>query len=481
MQESLDRQTSLQAPTVLQNVRHLTVDNRGPWEINYDSADAQSYSAFLQRFEPFNEYIRSIRNLRTLTWNAGPIPETLLSVLKASHPRATLKVFDFTRFHSYLDHLDRSELALSRSLALTHFRFSGKYKALAGSEFREGSAVDAHAQYNYDVFLAIVSRAPNLGYAGFVSQARRSETLPGEMSISHASISCSIKSLTLDGASLIMDHNTLSNLSKYIDLGKVETFKFSRGIPLIGYFQNAASYFTNIQHISLNLTALSYSSAREQVTKLDAIKGYLLRCAPLQTLSVWSWAKVVKVEDVLTRHGATLKTFQLHVKSLSGETADPKHVLTSTELKAIRESCPNLEDLTVDLTIGDVDHHLDITASPEFRAKLDEIALFEPPLRVVRLYTSETIISRAFFSDESPLEDTTDWGEKKAEMFVTAVWKYIYGTRTSGERRLEVKFGEWESWQRNFSPLDWRRFYQITPNERDDMISQCRVQCHKKW
>ena len=61
--------------------------------------------------------------------------------------------------------------------------------------------------------------------------------------------------------------------------------------------------------------------------------------------------------------------------------------------------------------------------------------------------------------------------------YVKAIWSQMYSSKTTGERRLDVKFGSWESAPVAGETIWW---FEVFPHQRDDMVGQCDVIVHKK-
>lgn len=57
-----------------------------------------------------------------------------------------------------------------------------------------------------------------------------------------------------------------------------------------------------------------------------------------------------------------------------------------------------------------------------------------------------------------------------------AIWELLYGGYPSGDRLLDLKFGEWETRSPMANPgLEPRTFCQVRPHERDDKAGECVV------
>lgn len=88
-----------------------------------------------------------------------------------------------------------------------------------------------------------------------------------------------LRHLTLDGFGL--SSHTLDVWGQYVDLTKLESFKCSRGLPDVSYFDEAAGVLTNLKQVSLN-----FGYQREPDMK-KAAEHYIATCSPLQSLSLW--------------------------------------------------------------------------------------------------------------------------------------------------------------------------------------------------
>ncbi|KAK5088870.1 hypothetical protein LTR05_003092 [Lithohypha guttulata] len=544
--------------SAIDHVRHLRVEYNLPWETRPDFSIPSSYTLFTERFEPFNNFIRSIRSLKSLTWNAGPLPHTLLETLKISHPKARLKIWCYKRFQSGLDYLDPSEVALANFPNLTHIKFDTRH---ARSPLRPHS--QAPNTYNHAAFRAIVSRSPSLEYAGLVLDDNA--FLPDRSVFPESDTSdhkCrSLKSLTLDGSSFQLSKESLKELSTYIDISRLETYKFSRGITRLDYFTCAASMLPNIKHLSLNFATLRNNFHDNDNTIFVPAKEYLLNCSPLETVSLWSWSGVLTVEELLNRHGATLKTLQLHEKqaSLSYDFGrSERTTLTAAQIQSLRAACPRLSDLTLDLNQENLG--FDLRTQPETLDVLEIVSHFTPPLQKLQIYFDNNGLARYLQGkltydpstglhhheldtpdedqdeDEDEVEDednnevdgrttlasstgpasthsslveltaihsplrkrarrdgntsesveSASGGMNREQVlrnYVESIWKCVFGTATTGQRSLEVKFGEVES--RSSVVVDTAKGHFLAyPHVRDDKLGECTIRkstINYKW
>lgn len=595
VQISLGKAKWVRDAEVLQNLRHLTVEPRKPY-YRYmqgqllDVEDPDLYQEFLNQLEPFNEVLRSIKNLKSLTWNAGPIPHTLLETLHYNHPRAILKVYNFSRFTPGLIQLDRSEIALSTFPNLTDFHF--RPRAAPSSLQFDWYTSDS---YLSTVFHSFIAASKSLRYAGIVypSFIHRLHNLSSneqdelDSDIKSSSRCHSLRSITLDGPNLKLTKDFLDNLNRHIDISKLESLKFSRGFTGMDYFQNAAAMLPGIKHVSLNLGVLDVhnGSGDELKVIVQAAKDYLLSCSPLQTLSLWSWELVVTVNDLVARHGQTLENLQLHEKefpvtwTLNDYSRDYRKALSIADLRSIRNSCPKLMMLTFDINLEN--GSFDLFSQPDTLEILDEIAKFRPSLPKVQIYFDTSYLRKHLAKDDEgsgnedsedndedveeeggeegsytspiPINDESNSEEQQSnsaalhgaanhdtnqetnqnttnetitttpstnatafsntdqptfagspprkrlrlrtinsvlkskpdpeevvQAYVESIWKRLHGSSSTGERLLDVKFGEWESKALGDPERFPRRFYEVCPHERDDRVGECVIKMKKK-
>ncbi|KAK5950447.1 hypothetical protein OHC33_008390 [Knufia fluminis] len=535
--ETFEREQWIQDARILSYLRYLTVEIRGHSTLPEIVSEEAEHEGFAQGLEPFNKVIARIQNLKSLTWNAGPVPYTLLETLHKYHPKAVLRVSCFDRYDGSLDHLDASETNLSRYPTLTHLRASGDATR---------SWSPTVPQYSLAAFKRIVANSQSLEYAGLVLPNNATQELEFsqtedellEKDLANRKKCRSLKSLTLDGAELKLSKGTLTELDKYIEIAHLESLKFSRGLPDVSYFENAAAMLPNLKHVSLNFSAITWTSHGSDQSLhpvLKAARDYLLGCSPLQTLSLWTWSRVITLEDLIARHGKTLTALQLHEKETFGGRGyhgeeEGRPVLSLSDVQLLRRECHNLTDLTIDLNRRC--ESPDLQAETEILQLLDVLAEFKPRLRRVQIYFNthgllELLYPRIGPELESDEEDNSDSeddpdgdeeedGEQDAAAtvsssrdklrmapakqqttqadpevllrdYVRAMWKRIYGNATTGERLLDVKFGEWESktngyvvWRHGRVVEGPRRYFEIGPHERDDHAGECHIKMRRK-
>ncbi len=482
--------TWLQDPLLLRNIRHLTLTGDLYEDSIPDSDDLTLIWA------PLVELVKRAARLTRVSFDfaSTKFPLPLLQALQTYHPKVKLYIWGYYR-EEELDHTDATEQALASSPILRGI----KCKAWVHGG---GTNIDLRTA----AFQRIVANAPNLelasfsqGHSGCVvrfpspEDRAREQEAAAKFFLKSRGPNTSIRKLVLDG--LALNKLTLVEWSKHISLPDLEDLKFSRGWPDRTYFEAAPALLTKLKHLSLNL-----SSASNQPEMPPLIEGYLATCAPLETLSLWSWMGVVSLETVL-KHGATLKKLELHERETDMSNRR-RGLLSTPDVRRIREECPRLEDLTLDLDREDadwrkdLDHHKDI---------LEELARLGSRLQRIQIYLDlgitlamasrqpqirSTITTGAEIHDSGETtDDTTNNAVTEgyrgpfkppstAEMHEHGeqLWKVIFGESTQlGPRELDIKWGEWERKLGSGRPVPWvlweqcrRRYVTVRPEERDD-------------
>lgn len=457
-------------------------------------------------------FIEKAARLRTITWKCRlHIPLSVLNALEQYHPTLQLKVYNFTRPSRSGDSHHPAELALVSSPLLVGIN---------------AKIYCDYSNYRHDLrevaLRRIVAQSPNLRYVSvLVDQderaghraARKEDRDPF---YAGCSPNLAIRTLTLDGYRL--SKATLEDWSKFVDLSTLENIKCLRGgAPNVDYFAHALKVLPNLKHVSLNLR---FNNSKEFRA---AVGTYLSLCPTLESLSLWSWMGRVKLETIL-RHGPTLRMLQLHER----EEGMLGRIMTTENVRLIREACPNLRDLTIDMRR----ESRNLAAEHRNDEICEEIALFGPQLERVQIYFDlgiASIWSGRFHrhpgqEDSASDEDDADGndGEMQAfpedmggsgeqdearviarepitfkvikpskarhiEPYVEEMWQKIFGKRKTGPRALDVKIGEWEQktgigsgGPGHIRSLETclKSFWTARPCVRDDMQEKCTIERH---
>ena len=287
------------------------------------------------------------------------------------------------------------------------------------------------------------------------------------------------------------------------------------GEPSSDYFAHALKVLPSLKHVSLNLR---FNNSKEFRA---AVENYLSLCPTLESLSLWSWMRRVKLDTIL-RHGPTLKMLQLHERE-EGMLGRP--TMTLEDVKAIREACPQLTDLTIDMRR----ESRNLAAETRNDEICKELALFGPQLEKVQVYFDLGIASiwaglfiRNVGDEDSSSEEEDDESDEEEmpafpggmngseeeedevrvtpqsvrykiikpsktrhiERYVAGMWQTIFGQKMTGLRALDIKFGEWEqkigvgAGGRQMRSLETslKTFWMVRPCVRDDRRHSCMIE-----
>ena len=496
----------LQNPTALRGIRHITISSSPT--IRYssqviDNDGGESWATFIT-------FIKQAARLRTFKWKCfSHMPLTVIEALEKYHPSLQLTVYNYTRPSPSGDSQHPAELAL------------------AGSPLLVGISAKLYCDYTVyrrdfrEVALRrIIATAPNLKYASvLVDQAERAghratKNEDRDAFYSGCSPNPALRTLVLDGYRL--SKATLEDWSNFVDLSALENIKCMRGgEPSSDYFAHALKVLPSLKHVSLNLR---FNNSKEFRA---AVENYLSLCPTLESLSLWSWMRRVKLDTIL-RHGPTLKMLQLHERE-EGMLGRP--TMTLEDVKAIREACPQLTDLTIDMRR----ESRNLAAETRNDEICKELALFGPQLEKVQVYFDLGIASiwaglfiRNVGDEDSSSEEEDDESDEEEmpafpggmngseeeedevrvtpqsvrykiikpsktrhiERYVAGMWQTIFGQKMTGLRALDIKFGEWEqkigvgAGGRQMRSLETslKTFWMVRPCVRDDRRHSCMIE-----
>ena len=524
----LDISSWLTNEDVLRGLHYLTIatDPLSP-RLNTFQGDLRQQEK--GKFENLATLIRKLGNLKLLNWSYhGPIPLDIIEALQENHPKAELQVYHFGRYDVSANHEDPAELALSKSANLTTLKVS---------------LWNLNTKYHPDLQEAAIKRivacAPNLRFASVVTRRGGwlTDTLTQEQLeeieecsakfFTHKKPNSALRALTLDGYPL--SQATLKNWESFVDLSGLKSLKCSRGLPDASYFTYAPLVLTNLKHVSLNL---GYGSQAIKSLK----QTYIRDIPPLESLSLWSWIDAVSLDNILERHGKTLRTLQLHQRETTAvHDGEKRRLLSLDDLKSIKAQCPRLRDLTFDIDRYSRDLEPEVELK-QHADKLETIASMN--LEKLQIYFDLGIAtmsdsydasyesadeeehtddyddrapeaqgpavssSAQMVPDQSPLHPSPTQSppakrlkkvrhagvfspspDEAIEPFVKELWKKVFGVRPNGKRRaLDVKFGEWERTIAGGYAVPWqikeqsqKSWWLVRPDERDDRPGECVV------
>ena len=358
-------------------VREVTVD---PYR--HGRAPHPTYDEFERFHEPFNAILRSIKHLKVLTWNDGPISTSILQTLKDCHPNAKLKLMRYYQWRTPTI-LDDPALAILATFSnLSHLRYAPEGRH---------SDMSSTCREDFDSFTRIVRSNASITYAGFVIGRRPDGIIDLESigaDLDTIKRPSALRRMTLDLPQQSITGSALSNLNRTIKIDQLETFKFSRGDMSADYFQNAAVLLPNLKEVSLNFGSIPRTAEAPSLI-LTAAKEYLLSCQPLTVLSIWQARDFITIEELVKYHGAKLEVLQVHEKESSAFTQDGdgyvRQLTSLTDVQAIRQHCMNLRELTIDVK-RNPKSTFELSSDSHMQDLLQEIANFNPPLRKVNIY-----------------------------------------------------------------------------------------------
>jgi len=498
----------LSDPAIVAGLRHLEITDQ---RSSPNSKPTHSHGRPFSRLQPITRLITSLANLKTLIWSTHQhINGDILDALHTHHPKAQLKIYHYNRMRpGEADHTNQDEIALSKSPALVVLK---------------GVATAHHPDIQEAVFRRAVANAPNLKIVSLYMQsfhqtsAKEAATLSKKF-YTHTQPNASIRKLALDGYG--MSKKTLEDWGQFVDMSKLEDLKCTRGLPKLCYFQTAPGLLQNLKHASLNL-AYNYSP-----DFAAAASSYIENCAPLETLSLWTWMKIVPLSTILSRHGPTLKTLQLHEREAT-RVSEPRGLLSAENIKSIRDACPRLKDLTFDMDRED--SKLVVDRRGRNALILNVLSTFGPQLEKVQIYFDLGLVSIINLDSDSSdydehLDEENDAPEEDEENdaleedeendapeegeendapeehdgaqpvkrqkrqpkpilqpstpasikpYIAYIWRTIFGKKTTGAKELDVKFGEWERKVAGFAAgivaeeQRQKSFWKVRPGLRDD-------------
>ncbi|KEF60871.1 uncharacterized protein A1O9_02433, partial [Exophiala aquamarina CBS 119918] len=450
----------------LQRVRHLTI---GPSETR--SKKNQSVAD-----DELVEILTKASNIKALTWKPTFSPSAgAVEALEKYHPKAELRISRITiPQSSYNCDPERIPLAASALLKSTSLR------SLGIRRYRSGDDITS---FDYRL---IISNAENLEFVSVISDGP--ETADEDNSRTEGRKK--LRHLTLDGWQLSQD--TVDYWSQYINLTELQSFKCSRGSLSTSYFVTAADLLPGLKHVSLNL-----GSQKCSTETTEAVQRYISSCSPLKTLSLWSWIGRVSLQSILQQHGSTLEVLRLHEREEIGDDPDGQKFISLADVHSIRASCPRLKSFTFDLK-----RQSKQPRANDYQPILAELVKMQ--LDTLEIYLDSGLLFMYTLNrwNDSNLKhvrggnfgrgDTNDPGRNKVHpptsaddicTFTGEMWKSIFGSRISGPRMLDLKFGEWE---RNSLPLltdpygepyaDIRVWTRAKPHQRDDKPGECSVE-----
>ncbi|ETI25674.1 hypothetical protein G647_02448 [Cladophialophora carrionii CBS 160.54] len=511
-----------QNPDLLRGLRHLTVcrgdlpalvdegEDELADNVNSNEDENDPLTTMGNPFGQLKSVLRDASNLKTLVWKVGYFPPLgITKALYAYQPKTKLNLYKAERLASPVGLL-AAEAGLATLPSLTTFSMTASH----------GTCIEDHM-----TFQVVLALAPNLKFASLVSlplmrpgdpelasrwRAKPELWFPKEYA--NRRPNSALRHLTLDGWCLSAE--TLDYWSRYVNLACLESFKCSRGSVYASFFQRAPQLLTRLKHISLNLNP----QERNDETAA-AIEQYIATCAGLSSLSLWSWRGGVSLSTILSRHGPTLTALHLHEREDSWYSL--RDTLSAEELRSIRQSCPQLKELTFD-----INRTSQLLRLEEYGVMMEELRKFK--LDKLQIYLDCGVPWLAdtggrYDHDGKPVDDRrmpdvidSDFAfcsgddqfrfaspvrvrprasenadreivayppssNKQMCSFLVSTWKTVFGSQTQGARQLTIKSGEWERLNTPVLPRlrgqrDVRVCCRAWPHQRDDKQGTCEIE-----
>ena len=311
-------------------------------------------------WKPIADLITNLRYLKCLRYVIPqPCPQILIDALQKHHPYAHLEVY---RWGSYGERRYPNpdpqtyvqSFTLAKSPCLRTIETDFNYNRDDKFDFRE-------AAFYHLLALAPDLTTVHLGYG--TEDCTNNRPLEPEDKDEFRRLAepfavddpvrKAIKKIELKGHKLRLSSRWIEQWSTWTDLSKLE--------GLTQYGEMDADFFTTatVNNIfgSLKRLALDLYTIRGfNIAVGSAVNDFLLRCRPLESLTLTNRRDSVQLSTILSRHGKSLRALHLHEREASRRPdrynnflASPRIVFSASDIKQIRDACPHLEELTVDI------------------------------------------------------------------------------------------------------------------------------------
>lgn len=435
----------LSSPDVLKSIRKLTIHGTNDAAPNDD------------KWHSLVKLFRALTGLKQVCYDClEPFPVPVLDALHSHHPTVRLDIDCWIRRSPDTPFGgDPSELALAQSSIL---------RSLNAHLFSSWSFPGLDLQR--PAFMRIVTLAPNLEsyrystwdiggcliYTSSEEELAKQNRLAEQFRV-HNPVERKVFTAIHDEAKLGSDF--LYDLA-FVDWSKLHTLSgVSLGQKFIEHPVDG-SVFKSLKSLSVNLSWME----RELAHKFDA---FFASVPPLESLSILGHIEQVSLPLLLTHHGDTLQTLQLH----EDESWTIRRTLRLEELMSIRDACPQLQNFVFDI---------ERTVSGEREREIYSLLSTFSPLRKVDLSLDMglPIYSSCRNGDPEAIEAWQAYKELD-EAALKEIWHSIGGKRLE---KLTVRVGKEDREMVGFPPewyfyeqRGWGRFT-LTPHERDDRADE---------
>ncbi|THV04316.1 hypothetical protein K435DRAFT_774448 [Dendrothele bispora CBS 962.96] len=266
-----------------------------------------------------------------------PMPVDLLDCLDSFLPDIQLHVRNWTRKSISTPFGDPGELTLANSHLL---------RTIQASVYDGDGEIDLRRA----AFMRIVTLAPNLESYNWSSHRTGGRLIRRMSPQRYEEQARLIEEFVVDRPvkkvlkAIHINHNVSSMKDQVgiVDLGKLERLE---GISI------GRDVDEGLKGIFSSLKALDIRVSRWR-TELNPkpFIDFLFSLPSLEELSISDDLKYIDLESLLSYHGSTLRTLHLHETETVAILQNPRRTLSLDDLRLIRDSCPRLYDLGIDIS-----------------------------------------------------------------------------------------------------------------------------------
>ncbi|KAL1742730.1 hypothetical protein HDZ31DRAFT_65709 [Schizophyllum fasciatum] len=294
------------------------------------------------RWKAITQLLRVLKQLKSLIFDCPTTPPyILLATLERHHPTAHLHVRDFTR-NRHLSGHDQSEMALAESTLLRSFH---AYHSVSQARYPD---------LRWAVFLRIVRGAPNLQSVSF--EALKEEPLVGLIPTTpHGKAAYdallagtwhgkrNIRSIHVDGAEALAGVLECVNMECIEELGLLRIGADWEGM--------CGATLRALRELRLLFEPMHAADSVTRALVGERVSTFFSELPPLESLSILGPRDVLPdLSAVLARHGPSLRRLHIHQREVYPEPGvPPRRVLSIGELTSIRDDCPHLIDISIDI------------------------------------------------------------------------------------------------------------------------------------
>lgn len=482
---------------ILRSIRSITISSRSKSPLsNPITKDKTMAEDEKERiiWKPVADLIANLKYLKHLRYVIEqPCPPILIDALEKHHPYAHLDIHGWgsygeRRYRNPDPQTDVHSLTLAKSPCLHRIETNFSYNRDDKYDFREAA------------FYHILAVAPRLTIVhlrycskdGVNSRPLEPEETDefkrlAEPFVVEDPVRKAIKEIELKGHKLCLSSRWIEQWSTWTDLRKLECLQ-QYGEMHADFFTTAIAKntFRSLKCLTLDL----YTIPNFDPAVAGAINEFLLRCRPLESLSLTNRRDSVPLSAILTRHGQSLRALHLHEREASRRPdrynnflASPRVVFSVSEIKQIRDTCPYLSELTVDI---------DRSASTETEREIYALLATFPNLREINLHFDlglTHVQRRRWRDDHSHIQPflPPQFGSQYpilSDESVANIWSSIASAKVGARlEALHVKTGEKAGYfERSFFRTYWQEYEQehrqeftARPSSRDDRRGEVKV------